>query len=221
MKKTITLLTIILLLVSTLFSGCGNNAETDFANIYVQGILDTIYLGQQSENFLDITKIDMLSQLSDEYENGMKAEANYFSYYFNLDSASTAFENELIDMYKDIYQYAKYQVQASSQIEDTYYVDVVVSPIDVVYKVVEEDLAGYMESFQSSAENGNFDELTEEEYNNLYVSGIIELVQGHMQNLGYYEDQTITVEVITDIEDGLYYIRGNGLAEIDEVMIKY
>ena len=221
MKKTLTLFIIALLLVSTFFSGCSNNPEIDVANIYVQGILDTIYLGQQSNDFLVITKISTLAQLGEEYENGMKTEADYFSYYFNLEAASEDFEEELMDMYKDIYQYAKYQVQTSSQIGDIYYVDVVVSPIDVIDKVVKEDLASYLEGFQFSAENGDFDELTEEEYNDVYVSGIIELVQGRIQNLGYYEDQTITVEVITDNEDGLYYIRGNSLAEIDEAMIKY
>ena len=221
MRNTLTRLMIAVLLLATLFAGCTKEPEIDFANIYVQGVLDTIYLGQQSKDFLDITKIGTLSQLGEEYENGMKAEADYFSYYFNLEDGAEAFEEELIDMYKAIYQHAKYEVRASSKIDATYYVDVVVSPIDVIYKVVEEDLASYIEDFEASAEDGEFDELTEEEYNNLYTSGIIELVQENLQSVGYYEDQTITVEVVENSEDGLYYIHGNGLAEIDEIIIKY
>lgn len=221
MKKILTLSTMILLLISISFSGCGNEPEIDSASTYVQGILDTIYLGEQSSEFLAITKVNNPSQLEEEYENGIKAEVDYFSYYFNLDSASAAFEEELTDMYKSIYQHSKYQVQPSIKTDETFYVDVVISPIDVIYKVVEEDLASYIESFRAASENGELDGLTEEEYNNLYASGIIELVQKRIQNLGYYEDQTVTVEVVAGSEDGLYYIHDNSLAEIDAIIIKY
>ncbi|NCB42403.1 MAG: hypothetical protein EOM59_07255 [Clostridia bacterium] len=221
MKKTISILMMILLIVLSLFSGCGKDSEMDFANIYVQGILDTIYLGHQSKEFLDITKIDTLSQLGEEYENGMKAEADYFIYYFNLGSASEQFKEELIDMYKEIYTQAKYEVQASSETGDIYYVDVVIHPIDVIYRFVEEDLASYIESFRISTEDRDFDDLTEEEYDELYASGIIEKVQENIQDLDYYETQTITVEVALHEEDNLYYIQGNGLAEIDAAIIKY
>lgn len=221
MKKHITLLITVLLLASILFSGCAKNEEIDFANIYVKGILDTIYLGQQSKDFLDITKIDTLAELGEEYENGMKAEANYFSYYFTLSSAAEGFEEELVDMYKDIYQHAKYQVKPSSQVEDVYYVDVLISPMDIIYKVVEEELTDYIESFKAAAENGDFDDLSKEDYDKLYADGLIAMIAERMANIGYYEEQTVTVEVTENSEDGLYYIRGNGLAEIDELIIKY
>lgn len=221
MKKRISLLAIALLVTATLLSGCNSNTEKDSANIYVKGILDTIYLGQQSNEFLDITKIDTVTQLGEEYENGMKAEASYFSYYFTLNSAAETFEKELIDMYKNIYQFSKYEVQPSSQEGDVYYVDVIVSPIDIIYKVVEEDLPAYVDGFKSSAENGDFESLSKEEYDALYARGIVQMVEDRMQNPGYDEEQTITVEVTQSSEDGLYHIRGNGLAEIDEAIIKY
>lgn len=221
MKKILSLSMVALLLMSISFSGCSNKPEIDFASTYVQGILDTIYLGEQSSEFLDITKVNTLSQLEEEYEKGIKAEAEYFFYYFDLTSDFANFEDELIAMYKNIYQSAEYQVQPSIKTGEIYYVDVVITPIDVIDKVVEEDLADYIESFRETSENGEFEEFTEEEYNNLYTSGIIELVQGRIQNLGYYEEQTITVEVVADSEDGLYYIHGNGLAEIDDTIIKY
>lgn len=221
MKKMTTLLAVALLFVSTLFSSCAKDVDTDFANIYVKGILDTIYLGQQSEDFLDITKVSTFSQLGEEFENGMKAEASYFTYYFNLSTSLESLEAELIDMYKNIYKSAKYEVSPSSLIDDVYYVDVIVSPIDVIYKVVEEDLTVYIENFKASAENGDFDNLSKEEYDELYASGIIEMVQERILTLGYDKPQTITVEVTASSEDGLFYIRGNSLAEIDKVIIKY
>jgi hypothetical protein len=42
-----------------------------------------------------------------------------------------------------------------------------------------------------------------------------------MDTPGYGEPVTLTLEVVQNPEDELYYIKGNGLAEIDEQIIQY
>jgi len=221
MKKQITVLLITAFIISMAFSGCTKKIVQDLPQTYVQGILDTLYLGQYNEEFLAITAPNSTDQLMQEYENGINTEVDYFAYYFNLPTLSSKSRLVLIDMYKDIYIYSKYQVKPSVNQGNVYSIDIVVSPIDIIYNVVQEYIAGYIEDMNNSQESGEFKDLTEEEYNEMYVLGIVEIVQNNIENLGYLADQTVTVRVGIDQEDGLYYIKDDDLAKIDECVIKY
>lgn len=221
MKKRMVLLLAAALMITAAFSGCGSPAESDFAQTYVQGVLDTLYLGQYNEEFLAITDYESVDELAEDYENGILVETDYFAYYFDVALLTDATRAELADLYKEIYSFSNYQVQPSSGDENAYSVEVTISPIDVMKKVVDEDMDYYLESFQRLYDNGEFDSLTEAEYEDLYAAGIIALIRDRMADIGYLEDQTLTVSLAPSQEDGLYYIQNNGLAQIDEYIIQY
>lgn len=221
MKKRMLLLLAAALMITAAFAGCGSPAEDDFAKTYVQGVLDTLYLGQYNEDFLAITDYESVDELEEDYENGILVETDYFAYYFDVSLLTDATRSRLAELYKELYSFSKYQVAPSSGDENAYTVEVTVSPIDVIKKVVDEDMDYYLESFQRLYDNGDFDSLTEAEYEDLYAQGIIALIQDRMADVGYLEDQTVTVSLAQDETDGLYYIQNDGLAQIDEYIIQY
>lgn len=221
MKKRMALLLAAALMITAAFAGCGSPAEDDFARAYVQGVLDTLYLGQYNEDFLAITDYESADDLAEDYENGILVETDYFAYYFDVSLLTDETRTMLVELYKELYRFSKYQVAPSSGDESEYMVEVTISPIDVIKNVVEEDIEYYLESFQRLYDNGDFDSLTEAEYEDLYAQGIIALIQDRMADVGYLEDQTVTVSLIQDEADGLYYIQNDGLAEIDEYIIQY
>ena len=221
MKKRIALLLAVTIISMAAFAGCGSGSQKDFAAVYVQGILDTLYLGQYNSDFLALTDYESEDQLAREYENGILAETDYFAYYFNVSTLSEKTRTDLEELYKEIYSFSKYQVNPSTGAEGSYDVNVVVSPIDVIQKVMDEDIQDYIASLQARYEDGTFEDLSEEAYEDIYVSGIIGLIKDRMTDIGYLEDQTITVHVVKDAEDGLYYVQDDGLAQIDEHIIKY
>ena len=221
MKKRIALLLAVTIISMAAFAGCGSGSQKDFAAVYVQGILDTLYLGQYNSDFLALTDYESEDQLAREYENGILAETDYFAYYFNVSTLSEKTRADLQELYKEIYSFSKYKVNPSTGAEGSYDVDVVISPIDVIQKVTQEDLPDYLESLRESFEDGAFEDLTEVEYEDAYALGIIALIKDRMTDIGYLEDQTLTVHVVKDAEDGLYYVQDDGLAQIDEHIIKY
>ncbi len=220
MKKRIALLLVMAMIATVTFAGCGGTTKDDFAQVYVQGILDTLYRGQYNSDFLAITNYESTDQLEKEYENGILAEADYFAYYFKVSKLTADTKTDITDLYKDLYGFSKYQVNPSTGTDGVYTVDVVISPIDVIQKVTQEDLPDYLESLRESFEDGAFEDLTEVEYEDAYALGIIALIENRMKNVGYLEDETITVQLVKD-KGGLYYIQDGDLAAIDEHIIKY
>ncbi len=217
MKQSIKICAMILLLSSLFLTGCGPDTPPDFAQVYVRGILDTLYLGEYSEDFLSVTDTKDPAVLEAEYETGLETETNYFAYYFGIDELTDTEKEHVLDMYRELYQLARYEVHPSVAGENSYTVDVTVEPLDVISRVVAEDLDAFAAE-QKAASSGD---MTEEEYQERYVQGLVALIQAKMNEPGYHEPVTLTVEVTEDPEDGLYYLQGNGLAEIDEQIIRY
>lgn len=218
MKKTLYALFVILLLAIPALGGCGEQeAPPDFAQIYVQGILDTLYQGEYTEEFLTVTDTEDPAELEAEYLAGLDTEVNYFAYYFGIDELSESAKTDLTALYRDLYRLSRYEVLPSVPLEDDYIVDVIVEPLDVIDRVVKEDLESFAFEMKSASSYG----ITSDEYEQQYVEGLIERIREKMETPGYREPVTIKLEVVRNSDDGLYYIKGNGLAEIDEQVLRY
>ena len=136
------------------------------------------------------------------------------------------------EFYRDLYRLARYEAAPSIETGGAgesgvagnaeggkmlYTVDVTVEPLDAVLRFVDEELTAYAQQFKAETPK----DLPAAERQMLYVAGLLEGIRGYMKAPGYLEPVTISVEVSQDTGDELYRIRGNGLTDIDEQMIRY
>ena len=218
MKKGIRIRSIIVLLSILTLAGCGSQeAPPDFAQVYVRGILDTLYLGEYSGDFLSVTDTQDPAALEAEYLAGLETEVNYFAYYFGIGELTEPAKEDLTELYRELYQLSRYEVQPSILENGSYIVNVIVEPLDAIDRVVKEDLDTFAAELKAASANT----MTSGEYEEHYIEGLIGLIREKMETPGYYESVTLTLEVVQSPEDELYYIKGNGLAEIDEQIIQY
>ena len=109
MKKCVLAVSLVLAM-SVGLPACGNSG-TEQAAALVQGNLDEIYLGRVTEDYLKL--IDGTKEESAQaYLDGLEVEAEYFVNYWGIvesDYGETYanldedFQNEVIEMYKEIY----------------------------------------------------------------------------------------------------------------------
>jgi hypothetical protein len=215
-----------------LVAGCGRSEEPDVPQAYVLGILDTLYRGEVSGDLLALTGTEDASVLTAEYENGLAVEADYFAHFFSTGDLSEDAAALVKEFYRDLYRLARYEAAPSIETGGAgesgvagnaeggkmlYTVDVTVEPLDAVLRFVDEKLNAYAQQFKAETSK----DLPAAERQMLYVAGLLEGIRGYMKAPGYLEPVTIRVEVSQDAGDELYRIRGNGLTDIDEQMIRY
>lgn len=218
MQKSIAILSALLLSGVLALSGCAQpEAPPDLARVYVKGVLDTLYLGEYSEDFISLTDTRDPGELEREYLAGLDAEADYFSEYFGVGELTENARKQVKDLYRDLYKLARYEVSPSLLENEIYSVDVAIQPLDAIDRVAREDLETYAAGLKTSLSP----DLSQEQRTDAYVEGLIGLIREKMEEPGYFEPVTITLEVSKSSEDGLYRIEGKGLAEVDEQLIRY
>ncbi len=199
-------------------SGCGMFfSATDL----VQGNLDLIYRNEYTDEYL--ASVDLTADEADgQYEEGVQVEADYFAYYFDiyLEYCDESYRDRIEDLYHEIYAHSKYEVGEQTQNGDTYLVELTVYPIDIIWNVVEEDTDAFMEDWQARGEAGEFDEYTDQEFEEAWADGIIRLVEDRLDDIGYLEPEVISVQITPD-DDGVYSISDNDFQRIDSLIIAY
>ena len=98
-----------------LLAGCGGGFDADR---YVLGVLNNIYLGDSTEyrEMVDITE----EEAAEEYEQGIEIEADFFLQYYGIGEVSDEVYQQIVDMYKTIYQQSKFEVQEAVANGDDY-----------------------------------------------------------------------------------------------------
>lgn len=71
----------------------------------------------------------------------------------------------------------------------------------------------------NAREKGGFDKLSDSEREELWADGIITEVEKNLDNIGYLDPVTISLQVI--IEDDGYSIVDDDLVRMDELVISY
>ncbi len=209
-------LTLSALLCLGVLAGCGSSfSATDL----VKGNLDLIYLNQYSSEYLDSVNLTK-EEADQQYEDGIAVEVEYFCNYFEvvLDSCDDTIEPQITELYHKIYEHSKYEVGEETRNGDTYLVELTVYPIDIMQKVLEEDMEAFGTQWQERTAAGEFE--TEEAFETAWAQGIIDLVSARVDTIDYLDPQTISVQV-TQGDDGLYSIDSNDFSRIDELIIAY
>lgn len=217
MKKVLALVLGAVLCLGVL-AGCGSSFS---AADLVQGNLDLIYLNKYTEDYLKSVDLTA-SQADEQYEAGIAVEVDYFSTYFELvlESCDESIEPQLIEMYHQIYDHSKYEVGGVSKNGDTYLVELTVYPIDIMQKVVEEDLDGFLTTWSERISAGEIDVNDEAALETAWAQSVIDLVSARISTIGYLDAETISVQVVKN-EEGVYTIDDSDFSRIDSLIISY
>ena len=195
-----------------LLAGCGGGFD---ASGYVRGVLNNIYLGDSAEytKMVDITE----EEAAAEYEQGIEVEADFFLQYYGIGEVSDDVYQQIVDMYKTIYQQSKFEVQEAVKNGDDYNVEVLISPIDVIVNS-EEDISAAVDEFVAAADPADYpDDLS---INDALARILVDVINGNMPELGWQDQKSIIVKVEKD-DAGYYGLSSDAISQLDQDMIAY
>ena len=195
-----------------LLAGCGGGFD---ASGYVRGVLNNIYLGDSAEytKMVDITE----EEAAEEYEEGIEVEADFFLQYYGIGEVSDDVYQQIVDMYKTIYQQSKFEVQEAIKNGDDYNVEVLISPIDVIVNS-EEDISAAVDEFVAAADPADYpDDLS---INDALARIVVDVINGNMPELGWQDQKSIIVKVEKD-DAGYYGLSSDAISQLDQDMIAY
>ena len=182
---------------------------------YVRGLITANYLGIPSE----YVKMTGSSEEDAEslYLQNVTRLADNLSSYFGLDiSGDAELAPAMVDLARQIYSKAKFEVGEAYKDNNINYVDVTIYPINILEQV-DPDVSAYIEKINAGAEAGDYNNYTKEEYEYEVASGIIGILADAANEIEYCEPETVTVRIITS-EDS-YYIGNEDFRAIDMAML--
>ena len=203
---------IFMLAAVLMLAGCVGGFD---ATKYVRGVLKNIYLGDSAEycEMVDITK----EEAADEYEQGVEVEADFFLQYYGIGGVSDEVYQQIVDMYKTIYQQSKFEVQEAVKNGDDYNVEVLIDPIDVIVNS-EEDISAAVDEFIETADPEDYPD--DQSINDALAEVVVDVINGNMPKLGWLEQKSIIVKVEKDSE-GYYGLTSDAISQLDQDMIAY
>ena len=95
-------------------------------------------------------------------------------------------------------------------------IHITISPIDFLPSSGDK-LAAYVEGFDQRIDAGEFNDITKEEYERIFASELLDMLEESAKGITYREPQTITVK----IQEGssAYYISDDDLRTIDSLIV--
>lgn len=185
------------------------------ASGYVQGILEASYKGE-FETYIQLTE-DTKENAQIAYDAVMETKAEGLA---NYTAVTLTDENKakFIEYSKQIFQQAKYEVSDATKTDQGFTVDISISPMTILQSISEEGKE-YVTDFNSRNENGEFAELTDDEFAAEYAKGIMQVFENNIANIQYAEPVTVTVSVILQ-DDKLYTMEAEEFTKIDSVILK-
>ena len=195
-----------------LLAGCGGGFD---ATKYVRGALNNIYLGDPTEYMeqVEITE----EEAAEEYEQGIEVEADFLLQYYGIGEVSDEVYQQIVDMYKTIYQQSKFEVQEAVKNGDDYNVEVLISPIDVIVNS-EEDISAAVDEFVESADPADYpDDLS---INDALAQIVVDTISANIPDLGWQDQISVMVKVEKD-DAGYYGLSSDAISQLDQDMIAY
>ena len=208
------LVSLLLVLIFTLaVTGC---SRFDPAQ-YVEATLDFNFKGE-IEAYAEIVdkSADTLEQ---EYNLMMETtDVENFKTFFDIGSISDETKVKVISFYQELFTKANYETTGTEKVDDGYEVTVEVSPLDIFYQS-HEDVNAFIAEFNENNEDLAYADLTESEYEDVYAQGVLEVLQKHLDSVGYLERRTFTVKVLKD--NNSYSIDSEGFDAVCEAVVAY
>lgn len=211
-KKSI----VLCLLFSLIFTmtGCGRNYEKIYQS-YAKSLIAINYLGA-TKDFIDATGANQ-ADADALYDSNIKLLANNIQAYYKATTVDAPkLQKEYENLARNIYSKVNYKVSKAYKGSNSYYVDVTIYPIDLFNQTAGE-VSNYVEAFNLSVSNGDYNDKTFSEYETDFSTGLIEILNNGCMEMTYADPVKVTIEII---EDGdTFYISDNDFLAIDRAMI--
>ncbi len=220
-----------LLLALTLLLGltaCGGEASetkgftAHDAEVYVDGLIKENYLGQADEEYLELVDIRQ-EDVESLYESVLEMDVEYFLYMYDIDHPTEELRKELKELYREIYQYTKYDIVSAAQQEDgSFSVKLNVYPIDVA-QTVNEAMNDATKKFYEKYPLDEVNTMRDSEYEAMdqeWAKLILDLYKDAMKEIGNMTEKSLAVQVEQDSE-GLYTINSEDFGRLDALIIDY
>ena len=200
---------------------------TDDATAFVQGELEAAYLGQISQDYIDVTENMTEAAAREKHDYKVEEEAEDFLSYLAVDMPTDAVIQRARELVEEIYSHAQYTVGETDKLQSgDFVVEVTLSPIEIMTLLPEES---YSEHWQAAcAEKGSttqeqLNSISEEEYAAIdaaYAMSMLEEIEALLPQLYYGEDQEIMLQLELG-EDNYYSLVEEDWQHLDGVMIDY
>lgn len=211
-KKIISLLLVIPILVLT---GCDLSFDP---SAYVQASLDAIYKGDFT-TYLEMVDISQ-EKAQQNYEEGYKSEADTFAQRYNIKSLSDGIREQIEQLYQYLYSKVDYTVGENQKTEDGYSVDVTIHPI-TFFTAEQQKVIDYSNQFNADVLNGAYNDLPEQQFEDVYALGLLDIFNADKENIPYGDEQTLSINVQKDEENNSYFINTTDLFKLQQSVIVY
>lgn len=182
---------------------------------YITCLLDANYKGQ-FETFLDMTDSDE-EAVQTAYDEGIAHLADSLIAYYGIELVDDGtIKNEFIELTKQIYAASKYEAQPAVKSGDTYTVEVLVYPMDIL-EATYDDVISYIRTFNEKKDAGDFDDYEIEQYEVEFAQGIIDILNAAIPNISYKDPASTIVTIQTD--DSSYFISQDDFTKLDHNLI--
>lgn len=191
------------------------------AQVYVEGRLAEAYLGEVSQEYLDMVGYNE-TQVENIYNNSLYLEAQIFAYRYNIEYPQDFYE-EIQELYKSVYAHAKFLVVSTNREEDgSISVEVETQPIDLATRMEEkqeETLKPFFEKYPTGSQN-SMDEEAYKAYDADWARAVIDLLKEVLPELGNLGPQRVTVK-LTKNEEGYYTLSNDEFQKLNVAIMDY
>lgn len=199
------------------FTGCAlmGNSKKTYAS-YIQSLLDVNYKAEFTE-YMRITGATQ-EEAQAVYDDGLNylADALMSAYGVN-DVEGTDIHSQFVELAKEIYSHASYEIQEVTRTDGVYYVTVVIYPIDIL-RITYEDVVTYIEDMNLRIKAGDYNNYELAEYETEYAQGIIDILQNAIPNISNGDAVTVTVTILAN--DEYYYISDADYLALDKAILE-
>jgi hypothetical protein len=223
----LTALVLAVMLAAIGMTGCGDTTPTEAPTEdtsylqayeeYVDSVLDANYHAEydaymtitgankeNASNAHEVHVVNLVLQLADWYD-------------IKLDKLPEEIGNELTEICREIYMKVDYRISGSEKSGDSVVVLAEIKPMD--YLTAASEAAGqYTKDFNDRAKAGEFERMTESEYENEYAKGLLEVLEDSVDDVVFGAAKTYRIKIQYDTNTGVSYIGEDDLAAIDQMI---
>lgn len=226
------------LVLGLTLTACGGGISTKEASLYMQGLMDSTYLGVYDPEYLELVDATE-NEVEQNRLDGLKTEyqANIApAFKIGDESISEETRQAILDMLEEVYTHSKYQVKQAAKAEkDAFTVEIVVQPLTFFYDVYEEDFTQeavdeFNAGFPELTDQGVLDAMSEEEhdafwqrYEEGWAQMFLDLCRQRLDSgeIDYGDETSIIVQFKPDASDGLYTIPDTDFKNLDALILQY